>query len=365
MQTDDSDDDLGPPPQLSKTAKEIADAVGSGSGPMKFDREELDALATAIPDDLDDAQKAELLKHLDAIKKSGQQDPYEVIAGIKEEIERIKRGGPEPIEVSVNGKPRPDLSTGVPAAPQAQPQPQPQSTPGAPPGKAKTPAKPAPRAKPPTTLLPADLPEVWGFDAAAKKWDWLPGGKNKLETAYTLSDGLQVVINSSEISSEEQSGVVVGRLSLELIVFELPHKVGQDYPWKLGQVENRSITLAGNPKTGSIRRLESVSTSPWLDALSITDKAVIPKASAGLIKLGGVTVRFSGLKNQSIRDVNGAAYHFVTILLTPTEVSDPDAVMIDVEGHVFRFEVGKQIEYRDAFPVPGAKASRLATASAP
>ena len=365
VQTDDSDDDLGPPPQLSKTAKEIADAVGSGSGPMKFDREELDALATAIPDDLDDAQKAELLKHLDAIKKSGQQDPYEVIAGIKEEIERIKRGGPEPVEVSVNGKPRPDLSTGVPAAPQAQPQPQPQSTPGAPPGKAKTPAKPAPRAKPPTTLLPADLPEVWGFDAAAKKWDWLPGGKNKLETAYTLSDGLQVVINSSEISSEEQSGVVVGRLSLELIVFELPHKVGQDYPWKLGQVENRSITLAGNPKTGSIRRLESVSTSPWLDVLSITDKAVIPKASAGLIKLGGVTVRFSGLKNQSIRDVNGAAYHFVTILLTPTEVSDPDAVMIDVEGHVFRFEVGKQIEYRDAFPVPGAKASRLATASAP
>ena len=76
-------------------------------------------------------------------------------------------------------------------------------------------------------------------------------------------------------------------------------------------------------------------------------------------------MRFSGLKNQSIRDVNGAAYHFVTILLTPTEVSDPDAIMIDVEGHVFRFEVGKQIEYRDAFPVPGAKASRLATASAP
>jgi hypothetical protein len=46
-------------------------------------------------------------------------------------------------------------------------------------------------------------------------------------------------------------------------------------------------------------------------------------------------------------------------------VSDPDAIMIDVEGHVLRFEVGKQIEYRDAFPVPGAKASRLATASAP
>ena len=60
-------------------------------------------------------------------------------------------------------------------------------------------AKPAPPAKPPATLPPADLPEVWGFDAKARKWDWLPGGKNKLETTYTLSDGLQVVINSSEV----------------------------------------------------------------------------------------------------------------------------------------------------------------------
>jgi hypothetical protein len=365
VQTDDSDDDLGPPPQLSKTAKEIADAVGSGSGPMKFDREELDALATVIPDDLDDAQKAELLKHLDEIKKSGEQDPYEVIAGIKEELERIKRGGPEPVEVTVDGKLRPDLSTRVPAAPQPQAQPQPQSTPGASPGKSKAPSKPVPRAKPPTTLMPADLPKVWGFDAAAKKWDWLPGGKSQLDTTYTLSDGLQVVINSSEISSEEQSGVVVGRLSLELIVFELPPRAGKDYPWKLGQVENRTITVAGNPKSGSWKRLESVSTSPWLDALAITEKAVVPKASAGLINLGGVTVRFSGLKNQSIRDVNGTSYHFVTILLTPTEVKDPDAIMIDVEGHVHRFEVGKQIEFRDAFPVPGAKASRLVTSSAP
>ena len=69
-----------------------------------------------------------------------------------------------------------------------------------------------------------------------------------------------------------------------------------------------------------------------------------------------MTLRFSGLKNQSIRNVNRAAYHFVTILLTPTEVTDPDAVMIDVEGHVHHFEVGKQIEYRDSFPVPGPKA---------
>ena len=95
---------------------------------------------------------------------------------------------------------------------------------------------------------------------------------------------------------------MVGRLSLELIVFELPPRAGKDYPWKLGQVENRSITLAGNPKTGSMRRLEPVSTSPWLaDALAITEKAVLPKASAGPIKLGGVTLRFSGLKtNRSV-----------------------------------------------------------------
>jgi hypothetical protein len=29
---------------------------------------------------------------------------------------------------------------------------------------------------------------------------------------------------------------------------------------------------------------------------------------------------------------------FVTILLTPTEVTDPDAVMIDIEGHGHRFQ---------------------------
>jgi hypothetical protein len=47
------------------------------------------------------------------------------------------------------------------------------------------------------------------------------------------------------------------------------------------------------------------------------------------------------------------------------KVNDPDEIMIDVEGHVHRFEVGEQIEYRDAFAVPPAKASRLATSSAP
>jgi hypothetical protein len=211
--------------------------------------------------------------------------------------------------------------------------------------------------------MPDDLPKVWGFDPAANKWDWLPGGKSKLETTYTLSDGLQVVINSSEISNEEQAGVVVGRLSLELIVFELPPKAGKDYPWKLQQVEHRTITVAENPKTKTWKQLESVSTSPWLDALTITEKAVLPKPRSAPIKLGGLTLRFSGLKNQSIRDVNGTPYHFVTILLTPTEVTDPDSIMIDVEGHVHRFEVGKQIEFRDAFPVPGAKASRLVTSS--
>jgi hypothetical protein len=373
-QTDDADDDLlGPPPQLSKTAKEIADVVGSGSGPVKFDRQELDALASVIPTDLDDAQRAELLKHVDAIKQSGQQDPYEAIAAIKEEIERIKRGGgEEPTEVSINGKPRQDLSVGGPAAPPATP-----NAPGgdpsqgaatsskpaktAPPAKTGPPAKTAPvtkagPAKAPTTLLPPELPEVWGFDQAGKKWDYLPGGKNRLESLYTLSDGLQVVVNTSEVSSEEQGDVVIGRLTLDLIVFELPHGADKDYPWKAGQEEHRTITLAANAGTGAIRSLESVSSSPWLSALTITEKSVVPKGRAGPVKLGGVTLRLSGLKDHSIRDVDGVPYHFVTVLLTPTEVTDPDAVMIDIEGHVHRFQVGKQVEFRDAFAVPGAQA---------
>jgi hypothetical protein len=374
-QTDDADDDLGPPPQLSKTAKDIADAVGSGSGPIKFDRQELDALASVIPADLDDAQRAELLKSVDKIKQSGQQDPYEAIAAIKEEIDRIKRGGgPEPIEVTVNGKLRPDLSVGVPPAPQATPDaPAGDASQGAaqpaPPGKTAPPQKVAPATnaaptKAPTTLLPAELPEVWGFDKATKRWDYLPGGKSKLESLYTLSDGLEVVINSSQVSSEEQSGVVIGRLSLELIVFALPRGARKDYPWTLGQVEKRNITLAANPSTGSARQLESVAASPWLSALTITEKAVLPKANAAPIKLGGVTLHLSGLKDHSIRDVNGVSYHLVTVLLTPTEVTDPDAVLIDIEGNVHRFQVGKQIEFRDAFPVPGVEAKAPAGSGA-
>ena len=315
VQTDNSDDDL-----FSRRPSSLKD--GQGQGQRGRERQRADEVRPrgarrardSDTDDLDDAQKAELLKHLDAIKKSGQQEPRRGDRRQFPEIERIKRGGSQLVEVSVNGNHgrildrRPGRSAGAASAADHARR---AARQGKDAGEADFAGKASDDA-----AAGAAPPEVWGFDAAAKKWDGCRAGRT-LETAYTLSDGLQVVINSSEISSEEQSGVVVGRLSLELIVFELPHNVGQDYPWKLGQVENRSITLAGNPKHG-IDQAPRVGLDVALARcpLSITDKAVIPKASAGLIKLGGVTVRFSGLKNQSIRDVNGAAYHFVTILLT-------------------------------------------------
>jgi hypothetical protein len=372
---------------LNPNAKKIAEELKSGSA--QFSSEELRELAETIPKDLTPTQLKQLMDRLAKVKASGEADPYEIIGQLAEEIERIKRGGAdEPVEVEINGKRRPDLSTpGTPGTagdqgaagqgpggqPGGQTGAQQGEHSGAQPGtqtgtKGGKPGAPGPAAQPkkkggalgqqptkvapPKSLMPGNLPEHLAYwDESKNAYEWNEGAKARLENVYELDDGLGVGIENATLTSTPKPDGVLFELEFDVFVFDLPRGAGKDYPWQLGDREHHSIS-AFRDTTGKVTALETVSSSIFASAFDITETKVVPKAHAPDVNVSGATVHVAGMKGDTIKKIQGVTYHYVTVLLVPTRVTNPDALMVDIDGRVIHFTQGVEVEAREAFAVP-------------
>ena len=376
----DAPDSAEPPRKLSSSAQAVAAAL-QGAG-HRIDDDQLWQLNDAIPDELTPDQLAKLLDRLKAQKDRIGADSYEIVAIVQQEAEKVKRGYDEEPELTwVDGKLRPDLSPAAPAdviksaaadeeareksvaelesgtappgtAPAGTATTKPAGTPAGTTPSAKV--TPAPKREPPTSLRPASLPTAVVWDQSKQTFVWDPDGKRELEsTFFTLSDGLQVIVNNSEFSVDKKgdTGVVVN-LRIEVVVFALPPGAGKSYPWKVGDLETYDISVFHSAKSGRFIELSGTET-PWRSAIDVTDTGIVPKGHAAPFDASGATMTVSGLKNQSTRVIGGVRYHIVTLVLRVLDVHDPDALIMDADGAIHPLKKGGEVEIQDAIPFPG------------
>jgi hypothetical protein len=199
--------------------------------------------------------------------------------------------------------------------------------------------------------MPGHLPDkLIYWDESKKAYEWSDGGKARLENVYELDDGLGVGIENATLTSAAKPGGVLFELEFDVFVFDLPRGAGKGYPWQPGDREHHSVS-AFRDTTGKVTELETVSSSVFASAFDITETKVLPKAHAPDITVSGATVHVAGMKGDTIKKIDGVTYHYVTVLLLPVRVTNPDAMMVDIDGRVIRFTQGVETEAREAFAV--------------
>jgi hypothetical protein len=388
--------DLADP--LHPRAKDVAEALAHGG--TALDKDQIWQLDSVIPKDLTDAELAELKRRLAAKGGTGQTDPYELIATIQDEVEKIRRGHDEEsalvwadgtfvpeqssgaapdvlkheaaAEEAKSQPPAAPATTSTPTAPGADSKPAEGAQPAAAdaatkgkktktkPKKSKTKSKGGAKAKgkgpkapkgPPTSLLPEfDPSDSVQFDSATKKADWRPGGYDKLVAHdFTLSDGLQVAITEGRIDQQAAGSMFIVTLSVDVMVSALPPHAGAGYPWQQWDVRTYDVRLWVNPDTSSWGRLETqegAGNELVEAAVELRGDALALKQEGKTIEFGSAKLRVDGLAGQFKKEQGDQILYGGTMTVTVMSMKKGSIEgVVDPTGASVVFEEGKQVSF--------------------
>lgn len=334
---------------LHEKAKSVLDIVRGNQIPI--DAEVASQLESVVPRGLTDVQLAELRLRIEKLKGEGLTDPYEVVGRIHQEIDRIVNGEPA-VEASVNGKRDAANSTpGTAPVGGALPGGDGKATEGpakdgkkdGKKGKAAAVATPAApgakkKAEPPKSIRP---PIPTGFflwnDTAHEVV--IPDAKRDelLGMEFNLGGGLIVGVTDFSISNEKFPEFTMVALTFEVMVLNAPTGAAADYPWKPGVTKSYTERAARNLKSGSFAPITDAPAqqAAFTDALNYEGGTMTLKRKGIVVDWPGATLRIDGLAGvPSVRSDDKKEIHTVDFLVTPTAVSDPQAMIVTDAGPI-------------------------------
>jgi hypothetical protein len=332
-------------PELGEAARSVFEIVRGNEIPLT--PEVASQLDSIVPERLTDVQLAELRRRIEKIKGEGLSDPYDIVGRIHEEVDRVVKGEP-PVEVFVDGKKIEEEST--PGTPPVG-----ETMPGAATGQA--PAE-APDSEPPKTIRPSIPTGFFEWDPTAKELV-LPADRRDelLGREFPLGGGLVVGVDDFTLENEKFPGFTMMSLTLDVVVLNTPRGADPDYPWKPGDKESYTDRAAHSHDSTSLTPIEDAPAqqAAFREALNYANGKFTLARKGATIDWPGATLRIDGLAGEpTVRADAKREIHTVAFLVTPTQVSDPQAMVVTGDGPIV-LKPDVQVTIRATFTIENGK----------
>jgi hypothetical protein len=332
-------------PELGEAARSVFEIVRGNEIPLT--PEVASQLDSIVPERLTDVQLAELRRRIERIKGEGLSDPYDIVGRIHEEVDRVVKGEPA-VEVFVDGKKVEEEST--PGTPPVG-----ETLPGA--GTGQAPAE-APKSEPPKTIRPPIPAGFFQWDPTAKELV-LPADRRDelLGREFPLGGGLVVGVLDLTLENEKFPEFTLVSLTFDVIVLNTPLDAGPDYPWKPGDKESFTDRAARSHDSASFTPIEDapVQQAAFRDALTYANGKFTLARKGAPIDWPGATLRIDGLAGEpTVRADEKREIHTVAFLVTPTQVSDPQAMVVTDDGPII-LKPDVQVTIRATFTIEKGK----------